>query len=143
MIFATDLDLNRTAMNLPRFLARGRIRRIRRHIWQSVVVILGAALPSRLLARPGRPEKWLSLQLWRAEGSWGLSRVFLTRCPASSILAGLASTGFAGSPPVPDLVAALQWRVELPTCREIKGYVADFRESLQEGTFPERKGSHS
>ena len=41
MIFATHLDLNRTAMSLPRFLARGRIRRIRHHIWQSVVVILG------------------------------------------------------------------------------------------------------
>ncbi len=30
-------------------------------------------------------------------------------------------------------------RVELPTGREIKGYVADFRELFQEGTFPERK----
>ena len=30
-------------------------------------------------------------------------------------------------------------RVELPTTEEIKGYVADFREFLQEGTFPERK----
>ncbi len=30
-------------------------------------------------------------------------------------------------------------RVELPTAEEIKGYVADFREFLQEGTFPERK----
>ena len=117
----------------------GRIRRIRHHIWQSVVVILGAALPSRLLARRGRPGKWLSLQLWRAEGSWGLSRVFLTRCPASSILAGLASTSFAGSPPVPCPAAGLQRRAELPTSREIKGYVGDFREFLQEGTFPERK----
>ena len=32
-----------------------------------------------------------------------------------------------------------QRRVELPTTEEIKGYVADFREFLQEGTFPERK----
>ncbi len=32
-----------------------------------------------------------------------------------------------------------QRRVELPTTEEIKEYVADFRESLQEGTFPERK----
>ena len=30
-------------------------------------------------------------------------------------------------------------RVELPTTEEIKGYVADFREFLQEGTLPERK----
>ena len=30
-------------------------------------------------------------------------------------------------------------RVELPTSKEIKGYVADFREFLMEGTFPERK----
>ena len=32
-----------------------------------------------------------------------------------------------------------QRRVELPTTDEIKGYVADFREFLREGTFPERK----
>ncbi len=32
-----------------------------------------------------------------------------------------------------------QRRVELPTSREIRGYVADFREFLQKGTFPERK----
>ena len=32
-----------------------------------------------------------------------------------------------------------QRRVELPTTKEIKEYVADFREFLQEGTFPERK----
>ena len=32
-----------------------------------------------------------------------------------------------------------QRRVELPTTEEIKEYVADFREFLQEGTFPERK----
>ena len=32
-----------------------------------------------------------------------------------------------------------QRRAELPTSKEIKGYVADFREFLQEGTFPERK----
>ncbi len=32
-----------------------------------------------------------------------------------------------------------QRRAELSTSREIKGYVADFREFLQEGTFPERK----
>ena len=32
-----------------------------------------------------------------------------------------------------------QRRVELPTTEEIKGYVADFREFLQEGTFPARK----
>ena len=32
-----------------------------------------------------------------------------------------------------------QRRVELPTSEEIKGYVADFRVFLQEGTFPERK----
>ena len=32
-----------------------------------------------------------------------------------------------------------QRRVELPTTEEIKVYVADFRELLQEGTFPERK----
>ncbi len=32
-----------------------------------------------------------------------------------------------------------QRRVELPNTEEIKGYVADFREFLQEGTFPERK----
>ena len=30
-------------------------------------------------------------------------------------------------------------RVELPTTKEIRGYVADFRALLQEGTFPERK----
>ena len=29
--------------------------------------------------------------------------------------------------------------MELPTTEEIKGYVADFREFLQEETFPERK----
>ena len=32
-----------------------------------------------------------------------------------------------------------QRRVELPTTEEIRGYVADFREFLQEGSFPERK----
>ena len=32
-----------------------------------------------------------------------------------------------------------QRRAELPTSKEIKGYVADFREFLQEGTVPERK----
>ena len=32
-----------------------------------------------------------------------------------------------------------QRRVEPPTTEEIKRYVADFREFLQEGTFPERK----
>ena len=32
-----------------------------------------------------------------------------------------------------------QRRVELPTTEEIKVYVADFREFLQEGTVPERK----
>ena len=32
-----------------------------------------------------------------------------------------------------------QRRVELPTTEEIKEYVADFREFLREGTFPERK----
>ena len=32
-----------------------------------------------------------------------------------------------------------QRRVELPTTEEIKGYVADFREFLQQGTFPERR----
>ena len=32
-----------------------------------------------------------------------------------------------------------QRRVELPTTEEIKVYVADFRELLKEGTFPERK----
>ena len=32
-----------------------------------------------------------------------------------------------------------QRRVELPTTEEIKGYVADFRAFLHEGTFPERK----
>ena len=32
-----------------------------------------------------------------------------------------------------------QRRMELPTSEEIRGYVADFREFLQEGTFPERK----
>ena len=32
-----------------------------------------------------------------------------------------------------------QRRVELPTTEEINGYVADFREFLKEGTFPERK----
>ena len=32
-----------------------------------------------------------------------------------------------------------QRRVELPTTEEIKEYVADFREFLQEETFPERK----
>ena len=30
-------------------------------------------------------------------------------------------------------------KVELPTSREIKAYVADFRSFLEEGTFPERK----
>ena len=29
--------------------------------------------------------------------------------------------------------------MELPTTEEIKGYVADFREFLKDGTFPERK----
>ena len=29
--------------------------------------------------------------------------------------------------------------MDLPTTEEIKGYVADFRAFLQEGTFPERK----
>ena len=32
-----------------------------------------------------------------------------------------------------------QRRVELPTTEEIKGYVADFRDFLREGTIPERK----
>ena len=32
-----------------------------------------------------------------------------------------------------------QRRAELPTSKEIKGYVADFRELFLEGTFPERK----
>ena len=32
-----------------------------------------------------------------------------------------------------------QRRVELPTTEEIKEYVADFREFLKEGTFPQRK----
>ena len=32
-----------------------------------------------------------------------------------------------------------QRRVELPTTEEIKGYVADFRDFLKDGTFPERK----
>ena len=32
-----------------------------------------------------------------------------------------------------------QRRVELPTTEEIKEYVADFRDFLREGTFPERK----
>ena len=32
-----------------------------------------------------------------------------------------------------------QRRAELPTSKEIKGYVADFRELFREGTFPERK----
>ena len=32
-----------------------------------------------------------------------------------------------------------QRRAELPTSKEIKGYVADLREFLLEGTFPERK----
>ena len=32
-----------------------------------------------------------------------------------------------------------QRRVGLPTTEEIKGYVADFRDFLKEGTFPERK----
>ena len=32
-----------------------------------------------------------------------------------------------------------QRRADLPTSKEIKGYVADFREFLQEGTFPEQK----
>ena len=35
-----------------------------------------------------------------------------------------------------------QRRAELPTSKEIKEYVADFREFLQEGTFPEREGAH-
>ena len=30
-------------------------------------------------------------------------------------------------------------RADLPTTKEIRGYVSDFREFLQEGTFPERK----
>ena len=29
--------------------------------------------------------------------------------------------------------------MELPTTEEIRGYVADFREFLKDGTFPERK----
>ena len=32
-----------------------------------------------------------------------------------------------------------QRRAELPTSKEIKGYVADFRELFRQGTFPERK----
>ena len=32
-----------------------------------------------------------------------------------------------------------QRRAELPTSKEIKGYVADFRALFQDGTFPERK----
>ena len=32
-----------------------------------------------------------------------------------------------------------QRRVDLPATKEIRGYLADFRELLQEGTFPERK----
>ena len=35
-----------------------------------------------------------------------------------------------------------QRRVELPTTEEIKGYLADFREFLQEGTFPAAQGPH-
>ena len=68
----------------------------------------------------------------------GKSRDF-SKCPASSILADLATTNFAGSHPVPPAAAGLQRRAEVPTSREIKGYVAGFREFLQEGTFPERK----
>ena len=46
----------------------------------------------------------------------------------------LASTSFAGSPPVPCPSAGLQWRVELSTGREIKEYVADFREFLRKAS---------
>ena len=49
---------------------------------------------------------------------------------ASSILAGLVSTSFAGSHHVPCPVAGLRRRAELPTSREIKGYAAAFRELL-------------
>ena len=39
-----------------------------------------------------------------------------------------------------DAARQLQERlVELPTSEEIRAYVADFREFLEEGTFPERK----
>ena len=42
------MDLNRTAISVPRILARGRTRRIRHRIWQSVVVILAVtSAPSR------------------------------------------------------------------------------------------------
>ena len=53
------------------------------------------------------------------------------RCPPSCIL--------DSSHPVPCPAAGLQRRAELLTSRESKGYVADFREFLQEGTFPVRK----
>ena len=33
----------------------------------------------------------------------------------------------------------MQRKVDLPTSEEIRAYVADFREFLEEGTFPERK----
>ena len=61
------------------------------------------------------------------------------KCAASSTLAVLGSISFAGSPPVPCPAAGLQRWAKLPTSREIKGYVAEFREFLQEGTFLERK----
>ena len=35
-----------------------------------------------------------------------------------------------------------QRRVELPTTEEIKEYVADFRDFLEEGTIPRVQGAH-
>ena len=49
------MDLNRTAMSLPRFLARGPIRRISHQIWQSVVVILADRQIIIVLDRDGNP----------------------------------------------------------------------------------------
>ena len=40
MIFASDFDLIRTAMSVPRFLARAEYEESDTIIWQSVVVIL-------------------------------------------------------------------------------------------------------
>ena len=56
--------------------------------------------------------------------------------PLQAFLDDLTSTNPAGSPSVP---CPADERLELPTCREIKGYVADYREFLHEGTIPERQ----
>ena len=93
MIFATNLDLKRTAMSVPRWLARGRLQRIRHHIWQSVVVILGecARTAASLLGMGAVGRHDLAGRIFnRLISERKLLAAFYTSIPASTLLAGLA-----------------------------------------------------